>query len=163
MLKKTAFVLPLMALAFGSSSVFAAGEASSIINIKATIPTQQFHAQPVDPNWGRDETMNYNTVTGDLSSLRATYNVKNTDGSIKAYIEGGPASLTNGTDSIALTTTFNNVTLTGSPLEVVDDPSSTPGTQADMVVTAAKPAAGIAGLFTTSYTVVFDHEPRVIP
>jgi hypothetical protein len=163
MLKKTALVLPLALLAAASTSVFAAGEATSVINIKATIPTTQFHAQPVDPNFGRDETMAYNTVTNQLSPLRATYAVKNTDGSIKAYIEGGPASLTNGTDSIALTTTFNGVTLTGSPLEVVDDASSTPGTQADMVIAAATPAAGVSGLFTTNYVVVFDHEPRVTP
>ena len=163
MLKKTAFVLPLIALAVGSSSVFAAGEATSVINIKATIPTKQFHAQPLDPDFGKDETMSYNTVTGQLTPIRATYAVKNTDGSIKAYIEGGPASLSNGTSSIALTTTFNGVTLTGSPLEVVDDASSTPGTQADMVIAAATPAAGISGLFTTNYVVVFDHEPRVTP
>jgi hypothetical protein len=161
MLKKTAFVLPLVMLAFGSSSVFAAGEATSVINIKATIPTKQFHAQPLNPDFGRDETMTYNTVTGNLSSLRETYAVKNTDGSIKAYIEGGPASLSNGTTSIALTTSFNGVTLTGSPLEVVDDASSTPGTQADLVIVPAKPAGTDAGLFTTNFTVVFDHEPRV--
>ncbi|AZF14616.1 MULTISPECIES: CS1 type fimbrial major subunit [unclassified Pseudomonas] len=161
MLKKTAFVLPLVMLAFGSSSVFAAGEATSVINIKATIPTKQFHAQPLNPDFGRDETMTYNTVTGNLSSLRETYAVKNTDGSVKAYIEGGPASLSNGTASIALTTSFNGVTLTGSPLEVVDDASSTPGTQADLVIVPAKPADTDAGLFTTNFTVVFDHEPRV--
>lgn len=63
-------------LAIGSSSVFAAGEATSVINIKATIPTKQFHAQPVDPDFGKDETMSYNTVTGQLSQIRATYAVK---------------------------------------------------------------------------------------
>ncbi|WP_106805045.1 CS1 type fimbrial major subunit [Pseudomonas sp. S5D5] len=161
MLKKTAFVLPLVALAIGSSSAFAAGEASSVINIKATIPTKQFHVLPRDPNFGRDETMNYNPVTGELSSLRATYDLKNTDGSIHAYIEGGPASLTNGTSAIALTNTFNGVVLTGAPLEVADDTSTTPGTQADLVVAAAKPADGVSGLFTTNYTIVFDHVPRV--
>lgn len=161
MLKKTALALPLALLAVASSSVFAAGEATSVINIKASIPTKQFHAQPLDPGFGKDETMTYNTVTGQLSSLRATYAVKNTDGSINAYIQGGPASLTNGTSSIPLTTTFNGVTLTANPQQVVDDASSTPGTQADMVVAAAKPADTDAGLFTTDFTVVFDHVPRV--
>jgi len=106
--------------------------------------------------------MSYNTVTKQLSTLRATYEVKNTDGSINAYIEGGPASLTNGTAAIPLVTTFNGVTLTGAPLEVVDDASSTPGTQADMVITAAAPVAdGVSGLFTTNFVVVFDHNPRI--
>jgi hypothetical protein len=35
MLKKTALALPLALLAVASSSVFAAGEATSVINIKA--------------------------------------------------------------------------------------------------------------------------------
>ena len=116
-----------------------------------------------DPNFGRDETMAYNTVSGELSSLRATYDVKNTDGSIKAYIEGGPASLTNGTASIALTNTFNGVVLTGTSQEVVDDPQSTPGTQADLVITPAKPTDSQNGLYTASYTVIFDAVPRAAP
>ena len=142
MLKKMAVMV---VLGLASSSVFAAGEATSIINISATIPTKQFHVLPNDPNWGRNEVMNYNPVTGLLSSLRQVYNVKNTDGSVHAYIEGGPAALTNGSSSIALTT-------------------STPGTQADMVIVAAKPADTQAGEFTANnMTVVFDNVPRVTP
>ncbi len=161
MLKKMAVMV---VLGLASSSVFAAGEATSIINISATIPTKQFHVLPNDPNWGRNEVMNYNPVTGLLSSLRQVYNVKNTDGSVHAYIEGGPAALTNGSSSIALTTTFNGKTLTGTPQEVVDDAASTPGTQADMVIVAAKPADTQAGEFTANnMTVVFDNVPRVTP
>jgi hypothetical protein len=158
MLKKTAFVLPLVLLAIGSSSVFAAGEATSVINIKATIPTKQFHAQPVDPDFGKDETMSYNTVTGQLSQIRATYAVKNTDGSIKAYIEGGPAVLFNGdaAQNIALTTTLNGVTLTGSPQEVVNEADSTPGVGAEMRIVAAKPSATQRGSYTAVMPVVFD-------
>jgi len=161
MFKKTAIAVSLVFATLGCASVFAAGEASSTINISATIPTKQFHAQPRDPNFGRAETMAYNTVSGQLSSLRAVYDVKNTDGHIEAYIEGGPAALSNGTSSIALTTSFNGVELNGSPKEVVDDASSTPGTQADMLITAAKPADTDSGLYNTSFVVVFDSVPRV--
>lgn len=163
MFKKTALVASLAVLALGSSSVFAAGEATSTINISASIPTKQFHAQPRDPNFGQAEVMNYNTVSGQLSSLRAVYDVKNTDGHIAAYIEGGPAVLSNGSNGIPLTTTFNGVVLTGTPTEVVDDASSTPGTQADMVINAAKPADTDSGLYTTNFVVVFDSVPRVAP
>ena len=162
MFKKIAIAAPFVAVALSSSIAFAADDARTAINIKADIPTKQFHAQPRDPNFGKDETMNYNPVSGELSSLRATFDVKNTDGSVHAYIEGGPtaAALYNGSNSIALTNTFNGITLTGLPQEVVDDPQSTPGTQADLVVTPAKPLDTQNGLYTASYTVIFDAVPR---
>ena len=165
MFKTLAFAAPFAAVALSSSIAMAADDARSSINITANIPTKQFHAQPRDPNFGKDETMNYNPVSGELSSLRATFDVKNTDGSVHAYIEGGPtsAALYNGSDSIALTNTFNGVTLTAAPQEVVDDPQSTPGTQADLVITPARPADTQNGLYTASYTVIFDAVPRVTP
>lgn len=162
MFKKIAIAAPFVAVAMSTSMAFAADDARTSINIKATIPTKQFHAQPRDPNFGKDETMNYNVVSGELSALRATFDVKNTDGSVHAYIEGGPsaAALYNGVDSIALTNTFNGVTLTATPQEVVDDPQSTPGTQADLVITPAKPDAEQVGQYTANYTVIFDAVPR---
>jgi C-terminal processing protease CtpA/Prc len=104
--------------------------------------------------------MTYNTVSGTLTSLRQTYDVKNTEGSVNAYIEGGPAALYNGSDAIALTTAFNGVTLTAIPQEVVDDATSTPGTQADMTISPAKPLATQNGLYTADMTVIFDAVPR---
>ncbi|KMT57580.1 CS1 type fimbrial major subunit [Pseudomonas fildesensis] len=160
MLNKTTFVIPALLLAMGTSHVFAAGEATTNIKISASIPTKQFHAQPRNPDFGKAEVMSYNPVTSTLSSLRETFDVKNTEGSIHAYIEGGPASLTNGTNSIALTTTFNGTVLSAIPQEVVDDAASTPGTQADMLITAAKPADTQSGLYNADFTVVFDSVPR---
>ncbi|MGB3122362.1 MAG: CS1 type fimbrial major subunit [Pseudomonas sp.] len=162
MLKMFAVTAPLVAVALSSSMAFAADDARTAINIKADIPTKQFHAQPRDPNFGKDETMNYNVVSGELSSLRATFDVKNTDGSVHAYIEGGPtaAALYNGSNSIPLTNTFNGIVLTATPQEVVDDPQSTPGTQADLVITPTKPTVDQVGLYTASYTVIFDAVPR---
>ncbi|MFF5809036.1 YidB family protein [Streptomyces sp. NPDC012746] len=80
---------------------------------------------------------------------------RTTEGSIHAYIEGGPASLYN--RSIALTTTFNGVTLTALPQEVVDDAT---GTQADMTIVAARPLDTQNGLYTADMTVIFDAVPR---
>ena len=162
MFKKLAVAAPCVAVALSTSIAFAADDARTSISITADIPTKQFHAQPRDPNFGRDERMNYNPVSGELSSLRATFDVKNTDGSVHAYIEGGPtsAALYNGSDGIALTNTFNGITLTATPQEVVDDPQSTPGTQADLVVTPARPLDTQNGLYTANYTVIFDALPR---
>ncbi|WP_434561467.1 adhesin [Pseudomonas sp. Z5-35] len=160
MLKPLVTAASLTAVTLSSSLAFAADDARSSIHITANIPTQQFHVQPRNPDFGKDEVMSYNTVTGTLTSLRQTFDVKNTDGSVNAYIEGGPASLFNGRDAIALTTAFNGVTLTATPQEVVDDATSTPGTQADMTITPARPLDTQNGLYTADMTVIFDAVPR---
>ena len=160
MLMKIVTAASLTAAALSSSLAFAADDARSSIHITANIPTDQFHVQPVNADWGKKETMTYNTVSGTLTSLRQTYNVKNTNGSVNAYIEGGPAALYNGSDAIALTTTFNGVTLTAQSQEVVDDATSTPGTQAEMVILPAKPLPTQNGKYTADMTVIFDAVPR---
>lgn len=163
MLKQFVSGTAVVAAALGSSAAFALDDARSSIHITANIPTQQFHVMPRDPNFGKDEIMSYNTVSGTLTSLRQTFDVKNTDGSVHAYIEGGPAALYNGRDAIALTTSFNGVTLTALSQEVVDDATSTPGTQADMTIIPAKPLDTQNGLYTADMTVIFDAVPRVNP
>ena len=160
MIKKFAVLLPLAVAVLGSSVAMAANDASTTINIKADIPTKQFHAQPLDPNFGRDEIMSYNTVTGELSTLSSMFTLKNTGGSIDAYLQDGPASLTNGTDAIALTITLGDVVLTGAPLEVAADAESNPGLQKLMTIKAAKPADTQTGQYTTTATVIFDNVPR---
>ncbi|MFC6335737.1 adhesin [Pseudomonas sp. CCM 7891] len=158
MFKKFAIAAPLAVMALSSSMAFAAGEASHTVNIKANIPTTVFHAQPRDPNWGRDETMSYNLVNGVLSPLSAIYDLRNTNGSIHAYIDGGPAVLFNGdvAQNIPLTTSLNGVTLTGTPLEVVNEADSTPGVGAELRIVAAKPTATQRGAYTTAISLMFD-------
>lgn len=160
MLKQFVSGTALVAAALASSAAFAVDDARSSIHITANIPTEQFHVLPRDPNFGKDEVMSYNTVSGTLTSLRQTFDVKNTNGSVNAYIEGGPAALYNGRDAIALTTKFNGITLTATPQEVVDDATSTPGTQADMTIVAARPLDTQNGLYTADMTVIFDAVPR---
>lgn len=158
MFKKLAITVPLAVIALSSQVAVAAGEASHTVNLRANIPTTVFHAQPRDPNWGRDETMNYNVVSGELAPLTAMYDIRNTNGSVHAYIEGGPAMLFNGntTQNIPLTTTLNGVTLTGTPQEVVNEADSTPGVGAEMRIVAAKPTATQRGAYTAVMPVVFD-------
>ncbi|QXH68510.1 MULTISPECIES: CS1 type fimbrial major subunit [Pseudomonas] len=158
MFKKLAITVPLAVIALSSQVAVAAGEASHTVNLRANIPTTVFHAQPRDPNWGRDETMNYNVVSGELAPLTAIYDIRNTNGSVHAYIEGGPAMLFNGntTQNIPLTTTLNGVTLTGTPQEVVNEADSTPGVGAEMRIVAAKPTATQRGAYSAVMPVVFD-------
>ncbi len=157
MFKKFAIAAPLAALAL-CSTAFAAGEANHTVNIKASIPTTVFHVQPRDPNWGRDETMAYNLANGELAPLSAIYDMRNTNGSIHAYIDGGPAMLFNGdaTQNIPLTATLNGVVLTGTPHEVVNDADSTPGLGAELRIAAAKPSATQRGSYTSVMPLVFD-------
>ncbi len=120
---------------------------------------------PVNPEFGKDETMNFDPVKGTLSTLRQTFNVKNTTGSIHAYIDGGPSSLFNGNSlqNIPLITTFNGVTLTANALLVVaDGTATTAGTQADMVISADAAPSGASGDYTATLTVIFDNVPKAL-
>ncbi|BBP63507.1 hypothetical protein PHLH5_10480 [Pseudomonas sp. Cab53] len=164
MFDKKVFAMALGLVASSVSPLHAADDARSPIHITANIPTQQFHVQPRDPEFGKDEVMHYDPVTSQFSTVRQTFDVKNTDGSVHAYLPAGQPALTNGSSAIPLLVRFNNVTLTASPQEVVDDPTSTPGTQADMVIRAsALPLPGQTGVFNADFTVIFDAVPRVNP
>ncbi|MCP1457727.1 MULTISPECIES: CS1 type fimbrial major subunit [Pseudomonas] len=148
--------------ALNTSLIFAADNAQTAIHITANIPNKQFHVQPRNPDFGNDEYMYYNPVTYELSSIRHTFDVKNTDGSVHAYLEGRP-DLSNGSVIRPLRVWFNNVLLGYAPQEVVDDATSTPGTQVEMVINPVN--YGIphwsGGLYTANFTVIFDAVPRV--
>ncbi|MNE85626.1 hypothetical protein D3C80_1826460 [compost metagenome] len=110
--------------------------------------------------------MHYNPLTYRLTSLRHTFDVKNTDGSVHAYIENGASSgsipLTNGVDYVGLRAIFNGVALDNLPKEVVDDATSTPGTQAEMLIVTSTPPRPLSpGLYSADFTVIFDAVPRV--
>ena len=162
MFKKFAVSLPLAVAVLGSSAVMAANDANTIINIRADIPTSQFHAQPLDPNFGRDEVMTFNTVSGELSQLSTVFTMKNTGGSIDAYLQDGPASLTNGANGIPLTITLGGVELDGTPKEVAEDAESNPGLQKTLIIKADKPTDTQTGRYTTVATVIFDNVPRTV-
>ena len=162
MLKKIRSVTALGVAVLSPSLVSAADDARTAIHITANVPNKQFHVQPRNPDFGKDEYMYYDPVNNNLSSLRQTYDVKNTDGSVHAYIQEGRAFLDNGTVNIPLSVEFNGVYLLGTPQEVVDDASSTPGTQADMLIRAnAMTVKRYPGLYTGQFTVIFDAVPRI--
>jgi len=161
MFNKFAIAAPMTLLALTTSMAFAAEEARTTINISATIPSKVFHAQPRNPDFGKDEKMAYVLGAGTLTPVRATYDVQHTNGSVGAYVEGGPQPLSNGANTIPLTYTFNGITLSGVSQEVVGDTESNGGMQADLVIAAAKPADSQNGLYTATPVVIFDAIPRI--
>ncbi|ROM67004.1 adhesin [Pseudomonas brassicacearum] len=161
MFKKIVSMTALVAATLSPSLVLAVDDALAPIHITANIPNKQFHVQPRNPDFGKDEYMYYNTVTYDLSSIRQTFDVKNTDGSVHAHIDGD-SFLSNGSVRIPLRVFFNDVFLNEVPQEVVDDASSTPGTQVEMFIHASHwPIPRTPGLYTGNFTVIFDAVPRV--
>lgn len=164
MFKKMVLVTALGVAALSASWVFAGDDARSSIHITANIPNKQFHVQPRDPEFGRDEYMYYDPVKNNLSTLRQTFDVKNTEGSIHAYLPEDQPDLSNGSQAFPLRVRFNNVRLSAVPVEVVDDASSTPGTQAELVIVAdGIPTNLQGGLYTSNFTIIFDAVPRINP
>lgn len=163
MFKKFAIAVPMTLLALSSSMAFAAEESRTSINITAEIPSSIFYAQPVNPDFGKDEKMQYLIPAGTLTDVVGMYDVKHTEGSVNAYVEGGPQPLFNGNaaKNIALTYAFNGKVLTGTSQEVVGDTESNGGMRAELRVTAAKPTADQTGLYTATPVVIFDAVPRI--
>lgn len=163
MFKKFAIAVPMTLLALSSSMAFAADEVRSSINITADIPSKVFHAQPVSPDFGKDEKMDYVLGTGTLRDVAGMYDIQHTNGSVGAYVEGGPQPLFNGnaTQNIPLTYTFNGKTLTGVSQEVVGDTESNGGMRAELRITAAKPTTTQVGLYAANPVVIFDAIPRI--
>ncbi|SFL99503.1 CS1 type fimbrial major subunit [Pseudomonas sp. NFACC46-3] len=162
MFKKIVSFTALVVAALSPSWVLAADDARAAIHITANIPNKQFYVMPRDPEFGKNEVMHYNPVTSALSPVRQLFDVKNTDGSVHAYIDRRP-DLFNGRNSIPIAVVFNNVYLNHLPKEVVDDVTSTPGTTVELHISTAFPInpQEQTGLYTGQFTVVFDAVPRV--
>ncbi|MCP2074254.1 UNVERIFIED_ORG: hypothetical protein J2Y77_003690 [Pseudomonas lini] len=162
MFKKIVFVTAWAVAALSPSLVLAADDARAAIHITANIPNKQFHVQPRDPEFGKNEVMHYNPVSKRLSPVRQMFDVKNTDGSVHAYIDGSNW-LDNGRNRpIFIAVMFNNVYLNHLPQEVVDDATSTPGMTAEMHLSAPiSITPSQSGFYTGNFTVVFDAVPRV--
>jgi len=104
-----------------------------------TIPTADFYVLPLDPQLvQREQRLPFSTITSDLSPLRATYEVKNSNGSIGARL-GEEAYLSNGRDRIDLRVRFNGVVLTLDSAQVVTAAEARPGRQVPLEIAAVKP------------------------
>ncbi|WP_411828771.1 CS1 type fimbrial major subunit [Pseudomonas bijieensis] len=130
--------LALSALILPGAAAWGAVERETF-ELYVTIPTVDFYVLPLDPQLvQREQRLPFSTITTDLSPLRATYEVKNSNGSIGARL-GEEAYLSNGRDRIDLRVTFNNVELTLNSAQVVSATEARPGRQVPLVIAAIKP------------------------
>jgi hypothetical protein len=105
-----------------------------------SIPSADFYVLPVDPQLvQREQRLPFNTVTSQLSPLRAFFDVKNANGAIGARL-GEEAYLSNGRDRIDLRVTFNKVELTLDSVQVVSAAQARPGQRVGLEIAAIKPA-----------------------
>ncbi|CAH0249356.1 hypothetical protein SRABI06_03100 [Pseudomonas brassicacearum] len=107
--------------------------------LHVTIPTAEFYVLPLDPQLvQREQRLPYNSITNDLRPLRATYEVKNSNGSIGARL-AQEAYLFNGRDRIDLRVKFNDVELTLDSTQVVSAVEARPGRQVPLEIAAIRP------------------------
>ncbi|WP_339493040.1 MULTISPECIES: CS1 type fimbrial major subunit [unclassified Pseudomonas] len=130
--------LALTALILPYASAWGAVERETF-ELYVTIPTIDFFVLPLDPQLvQREQRLPFSTITGELSPLRATYEVKNTIGSIDARLTE-EAYLSNGRDRIDLRVSFNNVQLTVDSTPVVPANEARPGRQVPLEIAAIRP------------------------
>ncbi|CDF95339.1 MULTISPECIES: CS1 type fimbrial major subunit [unclassified Pseudomonas] len=138
MIKTRLRPLALTALLMPWTSVWGAVERETF-ELYVTIPTADFYVLPLDPQLvQREQRLPFSTITSDLSPLRATYEVKNSNGSIGARL-GEEAYLSNGRDRIDLRVRFNGVVLTLDSAQVVTAAEARPGRQVPLEIAAIKP------------------------
>ncbi|MBC3363068.1 CS1 type fimbrial major subunit [Pseudomonas sp. SWRI154] len=138
MFKKMVRPLALFALASPWVSTWAAVERETF-ELYVTIPTVDFYVLPLDPQLvQREQRLPFSSIKNDLTPLRATYEVKNSNGAIGARL-GEEAYLSNGRERIDLRVRFNNVELTLDSTQVVSAIEARPGRQVPLEIAAIKP------------------------
>ncbi|AWY42993.1 adhesin [Pseudomonas putida] len=158
MFKLITTAVPIVMLALTSTCAFAI-RISETFDVAVTIPTAAFHVIPTDPDWiHREQRLNWNPVTSELSPLRKQFDVKNENGSISARLYFEPY-LSNGrdTDDIPLVVTFNNKRLTLDPDEVISELDGKAGKRVGLEIAAIKPVDGYkAGDYYGSVHMIFE-------
>lgn len=127
-------------------SVSWAAREEHTFEVSVTIPTRAFYVIPVEPDWiHREQRLNWNTATANLSSVRKTFDVRHDTSAIEARLEA-PAYLSNGKaeDDIHLRVSFNGVLLSADsvPQEVVSAADAATGSRVMLEIVPVKPADG---------------------
>ncbi|WP_085724419.1 CS1 type fimbrial major subunit [Pseudomonas sp. R37(2017)] len=127
--------------------------------VSVTIPSADFYVLPVDPEWlGREQKLDWIQSSEDLSRLRKSFDVKNTNGSILARLSTEPY-LSNGreNDNIALDVSFNRKKLTVDNAEVVSEVDGKAGRRVWLDIAAVKPQDGFKpGEYYGSVHMIFE-------
>ena len=155
--------------AFGGAIAHAADPNQSYtINLKASVPSEDFHVIPVDSGWiGQEQDMGYDIATSKLKVFDKQFQFKNTSGGIQATLNGnlnssGAPQLSNGTDVIPLAVKFNNVALSKTAATVVNDADAKVGGRTSLLIAQQDDKElTVSGDFTGSVSVIF--EPVAAP
>lgn len=132
---------------------------SETFDVSVSIPTAEFHVIPSDPDWiHREQRLNWNPVTSELSPLRKQFDVKNENGAITARLYLEPY-LSNGrdTDDIPLLVTFNQKRLSLDPEVVISEMDGKAGKRVGLEIAAVEPADGYkAGDYYGNVHMIFE-------
>lgn len=140
-----------------SFSAIAARE-EAVFHVSVKVPTSDFFVLPLNPGFlEREQVMHYNLVTGRLSPLRETFEVKNALGGINARLGFAPV-LSNGAESIALDVSFNGHRLDVVDTLVVPEAEAKVGKRVPLVIAAQpRPDEGyLPGQYYGSVQIIFD-------
>ncbi|WIL44516.1 CS1 type fimbrial major subunit (plasmid) [Pantoea agglomerans] len=152
---------------FGGVVAHAADSQSYTINLTATVPSDSFQVIPVDAGWiDQTQDMGYDIATSKLRVFTKDFQYKNTAGGIQATLTGnlnsdGKPQLSNGTDVIPLSVSFNNVAISNTATTVVEAAAAKAGGRTALrIAQADDKALDVNGSFTGSVSMIF--EPVVV-
>lgn len=162
-LNRSLAIAILSCAAFGTSMAQAADPQSYTINLTATIPSDSFQVIPVDTGWiDQTQDMGYDIASSKLQIFEKQFQYKNTAGAIQATLTGnlnsdGKPQLSNGTDTIPLAVTFNNVALSKTATTVVQADAAKAGGRTPLKISQADDKAlDVNGSFTGSVAMIFE-------
>lgn len=143
MFKKITAMMLSVFLLLDSIYIFAITERETF-EVSVTIPSADFYVLPVEHEWlGREQKLDWNPTTEELSRLRKSFDVKSSNGGIVARLSSEPY-LSNGrdVDNIALDVSFNRAKLTLDDAEVVSELDGKTGRRVWLEIAAVKPQEG---------------------
>ncbi|WP_197058908.1 CS1 type fimbrial major subunit [Enterobacter sp. Bisph1] len=169
-MKKTMVAALFITTTFGGAVAHAAANTieSYTIQLKASVPSDDFHVIPVDSGWiNQEQDMGYDISTSKLKVFDKQFQFKNTSGGIQATLSGnlnsaGKPQLSNGPDVIPLSVKFNNVALSKTAISVVSDADAKIGGRTSLIIAQDNDQPlTVNGDFTGSVGIIF--EPAVAP
>lgn len=161
-----------VACAAFTGSAIAADVESYSIQLKASIPSSDFHVRPVEAGWiDQVQTMEYDLATNKLRPIDKLFQYKNTGGAIQASLDPnftdstGSSILFSGNQTIALKVMFNNQEVTTTATDVVTAADANTGGRTNLKIESAENTALLpsshAGEYTGTVAIIF--EPKVTP
>jgi hypothetical protein len=156
---------PLLVFAFVGTSVLYGTDVSALVErqifeVSVSIPTNDFHVLPVDPQLlTRQQVLEWDASRGGLRPLVANFDVRNSAGAVRAYLDAAPV-MSNGSNTFGLTVRFNGKALAPkavSAVEVLSERAGNSGARVSMEVVPERPEGGyLPGTYYGNVRMIFD-------